>query len=139
MSPGFVRELRTRPGRRGGNVVVLDSGAGLSNATLQQRLVAVRLFYDFLVEEGVRDSNPVERGAYRPGRQFGGGGSRPLVPRMVKLPWIAGEAEWLQVLEVFRAESARNRVMLALGRMTRRCAGKSCTRCAPITWTRRTA
>ena len=40
----FVRELRTRPGRRGANVVALDSGAGLSNATLQQRLVPVRLF-----------------------------------------------------------------------------------------------
>jgi len=111
---GFVRELRTRPSRRGGNVVALDSGAGLSNATLQQRLVPVRLFYDFLVEEGVRDSNPVGRGAYTPGRQFGGGGSRPLVPRMVKLPWIPGEAEWLQLLEVFRAEPVRNRVMLAL-------------------------
>ena len=49
---GFVRELRTRPGRRGGNVVALDSGARLSNATLQQRLVPVRLFYDFLIEEG---------------------------------------------------------------------------------------
>jgi integrase/recombinase XerD len=36
------------------------------------------------------------------------------VPRMVKLPWIPGEAEWLQLLEVFRAESVRNRVMLAL-------------------------
>ena len=70
---GFVRELRTRPGRSGGNVVVLDSGAGLSNATLQQRLVPVRLFYDFLVEDGVRDSNPVGRGAYTPGRRFGGG------------------------------------------------------------------
>jgi len=34
----FVRELRTRPSRRGANVVALDSGAGLSNATLQQRL-----------------------------------------------------------------------------------------------------
>jgi integrase/recombinase XerD len=112
---GFVGELRTRPSRRGGNVVALDSGAGLSNATLQQRLVAVRLFYDFMVEEGVRDSNPVGRGAYTPGRRFGGnGGSRPLVPRMVKLPWIPGEAEWLQVLGVFRAEQVRNRVMLAL-------------------------
>jgi integrase/recombinase XerD len=95
-------------------VLALDSGAGLSNATLQQRLVPVRLFYDFLVEEGVRDSNPVGRGAYTPGRQFGGGGSRPLVPRMVKLPWIPGEAEWLQLLEAFRAEPVRNRVMLAL-------------------------
>jgi hypothetical protein len=74
----------------------MDSGAGLSNATLQQRLVPVRLFCDFLVEEGVRDSNPVGRGAYTPGRQFGAGsGSRPLVQRMVKLPWIPAEPEWL--------------------------------------------
>jgi integrase/recombinase XerD len=110
----FVRELATRPGRRGANVVALDSGAGLANATLQQRLVPVRLFYDFLVEEGLRESNPVGRGAYTPGRRFGGGHSRPLVPRMVKLPWIPGEAEWLRVLGVFRAEPVRNRVMLAL-------------------------
>jgi hypothetical protein len=41
---GFVRELRTRPSLRGGNVLAMDSGAGLSNATLQQRLVPVRLF-----------------------------------------------------------------------------------------------
>jgi site-specific recombinase XerC len=47
--------LGSRPSRRGINVVALDSGAGLSNATLQQRLVSVRLFYDFLVEEGVDD------------------------------------------------------------------------------------
>ena len=55
----FVRELTTRPSRRGANVVSIDSGAGLANATLQQRLVAVRLFYDFLIEEGLRGSNPV--------------------------------------------------------------------------------
>ena len=61
----------------------------------------VRLFYDFLIEEGLRDSNPVGRGRYTPGRQFGGG-SRPLVARMVKLPWIPAESEWLQLLEVFR-------------------------------------
>src|SRR6266700_5779893 len=111
----FVRELTSRPSRRGANVVALDSGAGLANATLQQRLVPVRLFYDFLVEEGLRESNPVGRGSYTPGRRFGGGnGARPLVPRMVKLPWIPSEAEWLRVLEVFRDEPTRNRVMLAL-------------------------
>jgi integrase/recombinase XerD len=111
----FVRELRTRPSRRGPNVVALDSGSGLANATLQQRLVAVRLFYDFLVEEGVRESNPVGRGRYTPGRHFGGGGQPgPLVPRMVKLPWIPGEAEWLRLLEAFRLEPIRNRLMLAL-------------------------
>jgi hypothetical protein len=60
----FVRELTSRPSRRGPNVLALDSGAGLSNATLQQRLVPVRLFYDFLMEEGLRESNPVGRGSY---------------------------------------------------------------------------
>ncbi|MFD5650574.1 tyrosine-type recombinase/integrase [Streptomyces sp. NPDC127039] len=110
----FVRELRVRPSRGGANVLAMDSGAGLANATLQQRLVPVRLFYDFLVEEGVRESNPVGRGRYTPGRGRGGGSARGLVPRMVKLPWIPAEAEWLQVLKVFRAEPIRNRLMLAL-------------------------
>src|SRR5439155_2428875 len=111
----FVRELTTRPSRRGANVVSLDSGSGLANATIQQRLVPVRLFYDFLVEEGLRESNPVGRGRYTPGRGWpvGGGHARPLVPRMVKLPWIPAEQQWLDVLAVFRAEPIRNRVMLA--------------------------
>ncbi|MGO9103677.1 tyrosine-type recombinase/integrase [Mycobacterium sp.] len=110
----FIRELRTRPSLRGPKVVVLDSGSGLANATLQQRLVPVRLFYDFLVEEGVRESNPVGRGRYTAGRGFGGGQPRPLVARMVKLPWIPGEAEWLRLLGAFRVEPIRNRLMLAL-------------------------
>ncbi len=109
----FVRELTTRPSHRGGNVVALDSGSGLANATLQQRLVPVRLFYDFLVEEGLRASNPVGRGRYLCGR-YVPGNTRPLVARMVKLPWIPGEAEWLQLLTMFRAEPVRNRLMLAL-------------------------
>lgn len=95
-------------------MLAMDSGAGLSNATMQQRLVPVRLFFDFLIEEGVRESNPVGRGRYTPGRGGGGGSARGLVPRMVKLPWIPAEAQWLQVLEVFRAEPVRNRLMLAL-------------------------
>lgn len=64
---------------------------------------------------GLRDSNPVGRGSYTPGRRLGGGhGGRPLVSRMVKLPWIPSEAEWLRVLDGFRAEPARNRLMVAL-------------------------
>ncbi len=110
----FVRELRSRPSARGENVVALDSGVGLANATLQQRLVPVRLFYDFLVEEGVRNSNPVGRGRYTPRGGMGGGGGRGLVPRMVKLPWIPAEQQWLDVLDKFRVEPVRNRVMLAL-------------------------
>jgi len=44
----------------------------LANATLQQRLVPVRLFFDYLIEDGVRESNPVGRGRYTAGRRFGG-------------------------------------------------------------------
>jgi integrase len=33
---------------------------------------------------------------------------------MVKLPWIPSEAEWLRLLEAFRLEPVRNRLMLAL-------------------------
>jgi integrase len=93
----------------------MDSGAGLANATLQQRLVPVRLFYDFLMEEGVRESNPVGRGRYTPGRWSGGGAcSRALVPLMVKLPWIPSETQWRDILRSFAGEPIRNRLMLAL-------------------------
>jgi integrase/recombinase XerD len=109
----FVRELTSRPSRRGGNVVSIDSGAGLSNATVQQRLVPVRLFYDHLIEEGLRNANPVGRGKYTPGRRFGGH-ERGLIPRLVKLPWMPDERQWLQVLAIAAGEPIRNRVMLAL-------------------------
>ena len=84
----YVRDLRERPGRHGANVIALASGAGLSIATLQLRVTVVRLFYDFLVEERVRDRNPVARGYRsadgRAGRRgWSGGwircrGSRPM-------------------------------------------------------------
>jgi integrase/recombinase XerD len=61
---------------------------GLSNATLQQRLTAVRLFFDFLIEEGQRADHPVGRGRYTPGKAFGADRERALVPRFQTLPWI---------------------------------------------------
>ena len=110
----YVRDLTERPSRRGANVVALDSGVGLANATLQQRLVAVRLFYDHLVEEGRRERNPVGRGRYTPGKGFGGRRDRGLIPRFTKLPWIPSDAQWRQILEAARGEPLRNRLMLAL-------------------------
>ncbi len=66
-----------------------DRTVGLANATMQQRLVAVRLFYDFLVEEGLRvQDNPVRRGVYTPHKSFGGSRQRGLIPHYQKLPWI---------------------------------------------------
>jgi integrase/recombinase XerD len=110
----YVRDLTTRPHLHASNLRVLDSGVGLANATLQQRLTAVRLYYDYLMEEGLRLDNPVGRGRYTPGKGFGGRGDRGLIPRYHKLPWIPDEEQWHAVLDVAKAESYRNRVMFAL-------------------------
>jgi len=109
----FVRDLRHRPNRRGAQIVTLDSGAGLANATLQQRLVAVRLFYDHLVEEGKRETNPVGRGRFTPG-PFASHRERGLVPRFVRLPWIPTDEQWWALLSVAASEVLRNRLMLAM-------------------------
>lgn len=108
----YVRDLRERPGRRGANVVAIDSGAGLANATLQLRITVVRLFYDFLVEERVCDRNPVGRGR----RSLGAGhsGERGLIARYSRLPWIPTDEQWRALLAVAAGESLRNRLMLAL-------------------------
>lgn len=95
----YVRELTSRPNPRGRNVVVIDSGAGLAKATLQQRLTAIRLFYDYLMEEGLRSTNPVGRGRYTPGKGFGGARERGLIPRFTKLPWIPNDEQWKAVLD----------------------------------------
>ncbi|MGW1412166.1 hypothetical protein [Streptomyces sp. NPDC002403] len=63
------------------------------NATIQQSLVPVRQCYDFLMEDGQRDSNPVGRGRYTPGRRHRGGHERGLVPRLTKLLWIPTEQQ----------------------------------------------
>ena len=110
----YVHDLTTRPNPRGRNLRALDSGSGLANATLQQRLVAVRLFHDYLVEEGIRADNPVGRGRYTPGKGFGGMRDKGLIPRYHKLPWIPNEDQWQAVLQTARQESFRNRLMLAL-------------------------
>ena len=110
----YVRYLISRPNRRGQNVLALDSGAGLANATLQQRLTAVRLFYDYLMEEGLTPNNPVGRGRYTPGRGFGGNRDRGLIPRFTKLSWIPNDQQWRSILDAARKEPVRNRMMLAL-------------------------
>jgi site-specific recombinase XerC len=53
----YVHDLASRPrrSRREANAAT----PGLANATMQQRLTGVRLFYDFLLEDGLRSDNPV--------------------------------------------------------------------------------
>jgi integrase len=81
---------------------------------MQQRLTVVRLFYDYLMEEGLRANNPVGRGRYTPGTAFGGARERGLLPRFRKLPWIPSDDQWQAVLVVAQSEPLRNQLMLNL-------------------------
>lgn len=54
----YVNDLTLRPNRRVATGDGAQIGRGLANATLQQRLTAIRLYYDYLVEEGLRADNP---------------------------------------------------------------------------------
>jgi integrase/recombinase XerD len=107
----WIGDMHQRPNPRSATLVDLDSGSGLSNATIQQRVVAVRSFYQFLVEDTLRERNPVRRG------QSGRGGRRPrqgLVRRVEQAPWIPTEADWQRILAAAQHEPLRNRLMLAL-------------------------
>jgi integrase/recombinase XerD len=93
-------------------VIEIDAPLGLANASVQQRLTAVRLFYDFLMEEQQCSTNPVGRGRYTPGCAFGG--HRGLVPRVRRLPWIPSDDEWNAFVGVVRQSDVRDRFMTAL-------------------------
>lgn len=89
----------------------------VSNATLQQRLTALRLWYDHLVYQGMRNDNPIPRG--RPSSDIArmpglGRPARGLVPRETKLPDIPSDADWALVLDRAAREGLRNRLMFAL-------------------------
>jgi integrase len=81
---------------------------------MQQRITAVRLFFDFLIEEGLRADNPVGRGRYTPGRAFGAGAERALLTRQQKLPWIPTDEQWRLFLAATCQATLRTRCMVAL-------------------------
>ena len=58
----YVRDLLS-PGLASSDSLRTDTHDALANATLQQRVTVIRLFYDYLVEEGVRERNPVRQSA----------------------------------------------------------------------------
>ena len=110
----YVRDLSQRPNPRRAKVVDCTAGAGLSNATMQRRITVLRLYYDYLIEEAIRTTNPVGRGRYRPGTGFGGQRDRGLIPHYQKLPWIPNEDQWQAIVQAVLQEPIRNRFMFAL-------------------------
>jgi integrase/recombinase XerD len=109
----YARDLLTRANPRQPKVVHLDSGAGLANATILLRLSVVRLFFDYLVEGGVRAINPTGRAHWR-WRYGRAPGEMPLVRRHRRLPWIPTEEQWQTLLGVMQNASVRTRLMFAL-------------------------
>jgi integrase/recombinase XerD len=108
----YVEEMATRAHRTRAGCKTIR--AGLANRTILQRLTAVRLFYDYLMEMGVRDTNPVGRGRYTPGTGFCGFRQRGLVRLYQRLPWIPSDQEWERFLREGLAESLRNQLMIFL-------------------------
>ncbi len=83
-----------------------------ANATIRQRIAVVHLFYDYLIEEGLRTTNPVGRGNQFSSRYRRN--TRPLVPIQHKMPWIPSEEEWQRLLTEACGMSLRNRLMLMI-------------------------
>jgi site-specific recombinase XerD len=88
--------------------------ATLSDATIAQHIVALRLFYDFLIRRQFRSDqiNPLPRGSLG---LYGTSPKRGLVPLLHHVPWITSESEWKRVvLHVVAQTNARNRALLIL-------------------------
>ncbi|MGK3131366.1 tyrosine-type recombinase/integrase [Pantoea sp. C8B4] len=82
----------------------------VASATLQLRLSAIRLWYDFLMYQDLCLVNPLPRSG-TPGMLSSG---RGLVPRVVKLPRIPDDAQWHAFLFHAASSPLRDRLMLAL-------------------------
>jgi integrase/recombinase XerD len=110
----YVHDLAHRPNPKGSNVLSIEHDHGLANSTMQQRITVLRLFCDSLMEQKLRQDNPVGRGHYVPGKAFGGVRDRKLLPHYHKLPWLPSDEEWQMVLRSLKGEMLRNQVMLLL-------------------------
>jgi len=115
----WLRDLSTRVSRRrkrihSPNSKVLPTEQVLSNATIQQKITAVRLFYEYLVEETVCERNPIGRGRYIRGKVVVSKQDRGILHRLKKLPWIPSEDQWQIILKKVRDEPLRNRFMFSL-------------------------
>jgi len=110
----YIQDLAHRPNPKGANILSIESGRGLSNSTMQQRITVLRLFCDFLIEQQLRQDNPVGRSQYVPGKAFGGMRDRGLLPHYHKLPWIPSDSQWQDLLHSLTVEPLRNQVLLLL-------------------------
>ncbi len=119
---GYISNLKQRgpkQRRRGGMIegttkIRYLTGRKLSDNTITQRVVACRLFYDFLIRKRLRRDpiNPIARGS------DGRDGQRPMrgpVSKRQCLPWLPSDEIWEQfVRHVLLHENARTQTMILL-------------------------
>src|SRR6266700_2243663 len=115
----YIARLKLRkPKKRGRGGMIEDetkirslTGRRLSTNTIAQRVVACRLFYDFLIRKNLRTDpvNPVARGR---------DGQHPVrgpVGKQQRLPWVASDEVWERFVRyVLLQEDARTQAMILL-------------------------
>ena len=118
----YIISLKQRgPKKRGRGGMIEDdtkiryfTGRKLSDNTIALRVVACRLFYDYLLQKRLRSDpiNPIARGHDgRDGRRPERG---PATPRK-RLPWIPSDEVWERFVQhVLLHEDARTRAMILL-------------------------
>ena len=89
----------------------------VANSTMHQRLSAIRLWYDHLIYQGLRSTNPLPRGHISAACHVSehAGFRRGLIPRLIKLPSVPTDLDWAHILAAAAHDTVRNRLMLALG------------------------
>jgi len=123
---GYIDDLKRRgPKKRGRGGMIEDASPGetkiryltgrkLSDNTIVLRVVACRLFYDFLLRKNLRSDpiNPIERGS--DGRDGGRPACGP-VGRKRSLPWTPPDDVWKRfVTHVVQNEDCRTKAMILL-------------------------
>ncbi|MFU2319032.1 tyrosine-type recombinase/integrase [Rahnella sp. PCH160] len=81
----------------------------VANSTLQLRISAIRLWYDYLGYYNLSQNNPVLR-AVSASPIYSG---RGLIPRQVRMPRIPDDSMWLTLLTFVAKAPVRDRLMLA--------------------------
>lgn len=118
----YIADLKKRgPKKRGRGGMIEDetkvrylTGRKLSDNTIAQRVVACRLFYEFLIRKQLRSDpvNPIERG------NDGRDGQRPArgpVGKKKRLAWIPPDAVWEDLVRhIMLHEDQRTQAMILL-------------------------
>jgi integrase/recombinase XerD len=118
----YIADLKQRgPKKRGRGGMIEDetkvrylTGRKLSDNTIAQRVVACRLFYEFLIRKQLRSDpvNPIERG------NDGRDGQRPArgpIGKKERLAWIPPDAVWEDLVRhIMLHEDPRTQAMILL-------------------------